>query len=47
MLRQTNVSVKDVGVKVGYPDSTYFARVFRRMNGVSPSEYRMKWFKEL
>ncbi len=47
LLRQPTVSVKDVGEQVGYPDSNYFARVFRRMNGVSPSEYRMEWFKKL
>lgn len=47
LLRQPTVSVKDVGAQVGYPDSNYFARVFRRMNGVSPSEYRMECFKEL
>lgn len=47
MLSQPNVSVKEVGVRVGYPDSNYFARVFRRMNGVSPSEYRMRFFREL
>ena len=47
LLRQPTVSVKDVGEHVGYPDSNYFARVFRRMNGVSPSEYRMEWFKKL
>lgn len=47
LLRQPTVSVKDVGTQVGYPDSNYFARVFRRMNGVSPSEYRLEWLKEL
>lgn len=47
LLRQPTVSVKDVGVRVGYPDSNYFARVFRRMNGMSPSEYRMECLKEL
>lgn len=47
MLSQPNVSVKEVGTRVGYPDSNYFARVFRRMNGVSPSEYRMQFFREL
>lgn len=47
MLSQPNVSVKEVGVRVGYPDSNYFARVFRRMNGVSPTEYRMQFFREL
>lgn len=47
MLCQPTISVKDIGVRVGYPDSNYFARVFRRMNGVSPSEYRMGCLKEL
>ncbi len=47
LLRQPTVSVKEVGVRVGYPDSNYFARVFRRMTGVSPSEYRMKFLNEL
>lgn len=47
LLRLPNVSVKEVGIRVGYNDSNYFARVFRRMNGVSPSEYRMQFFREL
>lgn len=47
LLRQPTVSVKDIGARVGYPDSNYFARVFRRMKGVSPSEYRMECFKEM
>lgn len=47
LLRQPTVSVKDVGVRVGYPDSNYFARVFRRMYGLTPSEYRGECLKEL
>lgn len=47
LLRQPTVSVKDIGARVGYPDSNYFARVFRRMNGGSPSEYRMECLKKL
>ncbi len=47
LLCQPTVSVKAVGTRVGYPDSNYFARVFRRMNGVSPSEYRMKFLNQL
>lgn len=47
LLRQPNVNVKEVGIRVGYPDSTYFARVFRRMTGESPSEYRTRFFNEL
>ena len=47
LLMQPNVNVKEVGTRIGYPDSTYFARVFRRMTGESPSEYRNQFLKEL
>lgn len=47
LLMQPNVSVKDVGARVGYPDSSYFAKVFKRMMGSSPSEYRAEILKEL
>ncbi len=41
LLCQPNVNVKDVGTRVGYPDSNYFTKVFRRLTGMNPSEYRM------
>ncbi len=28
-----NVNVKEVGERVGYPDSNYFTKVFKRMTG--------------
>lgn len=31
---------KDAGMKVGYYDSNYFAKVFKRVTGMIPSEYR-------
>lgn len=46
LLMQPNVNVKEVGEKVGYPDSSYFTKVFRRQTGLSPSEYRMNVVKE-
>ena len=46
LLKQLNVSVKDVGAKVGYLDSSYFARVFKRLIGISPSEYRQNVLKD-
>jgi Response regulator containing CheY-like receiver domain and AraC-type DNA-binding domain len=46
LLMQLNVSVKDVGIKVGYLDSSYFARVFKRLIGISPSEYRQNVLKD-
>lgn len=47
LLRQPDVNVKEIGLRVGYPDSTYFARVFRRVTGESPSEYRQHCFRKL
>lgn len=47
MLMQPTVNVKVVGEKVGYGDSNYFARVFRRVTGVSPTEYRNTFLKSL
>lgn len=47
LLKQPNVSVKEVGVRVGYPDSSYFARVFRRLIGITPSEYQLQKIKEI
>lgn len=40
LLMNQNVSVKDVGMQVGYYDSNYFAKVFKRITGMIPSEYR-------
>lgn len=47
LLQQPDVNVKEVGVRVGYPDSNYFARVFRRITGESPSEYRNHYLRRL
>lgn len=46
-LEQPNVIVKEVGARVGYTDSNYFTKVFKRLEGVNPSEYRMTRLKEL
>lgn len=40
LLINKNASIKDVGMKVGYYDSNYFAKVFKRITGILPSEYR-------
>ncbi len=41
-LAMPSVNIKDIGKSVGYPDSNYFAKVFRRITGKSPSDYRME-----
>lgn len=39
-LVSTELSVSEVGHSVGYPDSNYFTKVFKRAVGCTPSAYR-------
>ena len=45
MLEQPTVNVKEIGKAVGYGDSNYFAKVFKRITGQSPTEYRLYIFQ--
>ncbi|MCD7909722.1 MAG: response regulator [Clostridium sp.] len=45
MLKQPTVNVKEIGKAVGYGDSNYFAKVFKRITGQSPTEYRLCIFQ--
>lgn len=40
LLCNTNKSIKDISRMVGYTDSNYFARIFKRIVGEIPSKYR-------
>ncbi len=40
MLDTTNGTVAAIAAEVGYPDSFYFARQFKKMHGVTPRDYR-------
>lgn len=40
LLRNSNYMVYEIASKVGYSNSNYFARVFRKFTGESPSDYR-------
>lgn len=40
LLANPMINIKDVGFKAGYRDANYFTRVFKRMVGMTPSEYR-------
>lgn len=42
MLADIKVNIKDVSINVGYRDSNYFTKVFKRVVGVTPSEYQIK-----
>ena len=42
LLKDISFNIKEVGKSVGYADSNYFTKVFKRSIGISPSEYRSK-----
>lgn len=46
LLDDITINVKDIGQRVGYHDSSYFTKVFKRITGVTPSEYRYRIIKE-
>ena len=41
LLADVTINVKEISDKVGYRDSNYFAKVFKRIVGITPSEYRI------
>jgi AraC-like DNA-binding protein len=40
MLRTTQASMTDISAEVGFSDSNYFSRQFRKIIGISPTDYR-------
>lgn len=42
LMVQTELKVYEVAEQIGYQDSTYFTKLFKKMNGYTPLEYRNK-----
>jgi len=40
MIQNTDMTIREIGEKAGYKDPNYFTKVFRKVVGTSPSEYR-------
>ena len=40
LLCADELSVQDVAEQVGYRDLKYFSRLFKKLTGVSPSDYK-------
>ena len=40
LLKNTNMKVSDVGARIGYPDTSYFCKLFQADFGVTPEKYR-------
>jgi two-component system response regulator YesN len=42
-LLNTNKPINEVGYDVGYNNPTYFFKMFRKLNGLTPKEFREKY----
>lgn len=40
LLKETNLSITEIGLTIGYENTKYFLRIFRKQIGMTPSEYR-------
>lgn len=45
LLRDTNKKVSEISEKVGYADSAYFGKVFKKHTGLSPEEFRKRNYR--
>ena len=43
MLRFTDEKIENIGIKCGVGELSYFSRIFKKVEGVSPREYRSMW----
>jgi AraC family transcriptional regulator, arabinose operon regulatory protein len=43
LLNTTNLSIKQIGVQLGFADQLYFSRAFRKVHSHSPSEHRRRY----
>ncbi len=42
LLENPTIPVKEVGIRTGFQDANYFTRVFKRVTGYKPTEYRIR-----
>lgn len=43
LLRFSDLSIQEVGAECGMYDANYFSRMFKKVEGVTPGEYRRRW----
>jgi AraC-like DNA-binding protein len=42
LLRHTDKQITEIAFEVGFNDSNYFTRQFRKTTGLAPRDYRMR-----
>lgn len=47
MLRDTDMSIKEISDILGFPNSSFFGHFFRKQSGMTPVEYRSKYHQNL
>lgn len=45
MLKDTDLSIADIAIGLGYPYTNHFCRAFKRLSGVTPGQYRIRYRK--
>ncbi|MBD5472564.1 MAG: AraC family transcriptional regulator [Lachnospiraceae bacterium] len=40
LLKTTDLSIEDISHQTGFSDSVYFIRVFKKIEGITPSRFR-------
>lgn len=45
IIRETNASINQIAFEVGFEDVNYFCRTFRKVEHISPTQYRMLYLK--
>lgn len=44
LLLNSHATIAEIGMRCGYPTAHYFSRIFRKVHGFSPGEYRSRQF---
>jgi YesN/AraC family two-component response regulator len=43
LLRFSDLSIEQIGQRCGMDDANYFSRMFKKIEGSTPGEYRRRW----